>query len=150
MSDIPQINEDTVSTYRIQGIPASAVERFWTYCEPYIKRALDHTSGEFTPEDIKRRCLNRDAQLWLVMREARIVAAAVTEIIVYPQRTHARVITLAGTSGDEWTSLLDDTLTQWAKVQGCIALEAYVRKGYVQKLAQYGFKHKYSCIVKEI
>lgn len=136
--------------YYVRGIPFNMIEQFWQYAEPYVKRALDHANGEFTPLDLKKSCLVRDAQLWLVMKKERIVAAAITQIVNYPQRRHARVITLAGTGGDEWTAILDDALHQWGKANGCNAIEAFVRKGYVQKLAQYGYKHKYSCIIKEM
>src|SRR6478735_3008617 len=106
--------------FHFRSIPAALVERFWQYAEPYIKRALDHTSGEFLPEDIKRFCKDHVVQLWLVSEGARIIAAVTTEIVVYPQRKHCRIITLAGTKAPEWTPMVDTILMDWAKTEGCV------------------------------
>lgn len=136
--------------YQIRGIPAEMVAGLWHYAEPYIKRALDHTSGELIPSDLKAACEAKDVQLWLIVKDNRVIAAATTEIVQYPQRKHCRIITLAGSSAENWTRALDATLSQWALEQGCQSLEAYVRKGYVPKLAQLGYKHKYSSVHKVI
>lgn len=136
--------------YQIRGIPSEMVPGLWHYAEPYIKRALDHTSGELLPNDLKAACLDRSVQLWLAVKNNRVVGAVTTEIVTYPQRKHCRIITLAGSGADEWTRGLDETLTEWAKTQGCQSMEAYVRKGYVPKLTQLGYKHKYSSVHKVI
>lgn len=142
--------EEATEKYRVRGIPANMIDRFWPMAEPYIKRALDHTSGEFSPADIKAYCKDRIIQLWLVSENERIIAACTTEIINYPQRKHCRVVTLAGSKAVEWTQLLDVVLLEWAKQQGCDAMEAFVRKGYVPVLEKYGYKHQYSVVCKEI
>lgn len=137
--------------FHIRGIPAPMVERFWPLAEPYVKRALDRTSGEYTPDDLKSMCKDRIVQLWLVTEGERAIGAVTTEIVVYPRRKHCRVITLAGTKAPEWSgTLLDIILPEWARKEGCVAIEAFVRKGYVGVLAGYGFKHKYSAVFKEV
>lgn len=144
------IPEEAARKFHIRGIPANLVDHFWPFAEPFIKRALDHANGEFQPSDLKSYCKDRVVQLWLVSENDRIIAAATTEIVNYPRRRHCRVITLAGSKAPEWTGLLDIILAEWAKQQGCHAMEAYVRKGYVPVLAKHGYKHKYSAVVKEI
>lgn len=142
--------EEQALKYRIRGIPANLVDRFWPLCEAYIKRALDHTLGEYSPQNIREYCKDRVLQLWLVSEGDRIVAAVTTEIINYPNRKHCRVVTLGGSKAVEWTELLVATLSEWAKEQGCEVLEANVRKGFVPVLAGYGFKHLYSAVYKPI
>lgn len=142
--------EEATTKYRIRGIPANLIDRFWPFAEPYIKRALDHTRGEFLPSDIKDYCKDRIIQLWLVSENERVIAAATTEIITYPRKKHCRVVTLAGSKAVEWTQLLDVVLAGWAREQGCDAMEAYVRKGYAPVLANYGYKHMYSAVFKEL
>jgi hypothetical protein len=141
---------EVVSKFQIRAIPASLVERLWPNVEAYIKRALDHANGEFLPSDIKYFCVERLVQLWVITEGTRVVGAATTEIVNYPQRRHCRVITLSGNRAPEWTGQLDTILTTWALQQGCSAIEAYVRKGYVKVLGAFGYEHKYSCITKEI
>ena len=140
----------TSTQLHIQGIPHTLVERLWIYAEPYIKRALDHTSGELTVDDFKQLCLNQSVQLWLVNRENRVIGAITTEIINYPRRKHCRVITLAGSDFSSWVGLADTTLMAWATSLGCQALETYVRKGLVPKLDALGYKHKHSVLVKPL
>lgn len=139
-----------VPVYLMRGIPAHMIEPMWHYAEPYIKRALDHTSGELNAADFRTLCVNRDVQLWLVSRENSVVGALTTEIVVYPRRKHCRVITLAGKDFTDWVDLADSTLCGWAREQGCDALETYVRKGLVPKLASLSYKHKHSILTKEL
>lgn len=136
--------------YTMQGIPAPLVEHFWEFANPFIKRALDHTMGEFTAENFKQLCINRIVQLWLVNSENRIVGAITTEIVQYPNRKHCRVITIAGSNFSEWINLADDTLSNWSKSQNCDALETYVRKGFVPKLEPIGYKQKHAVMIKEL
>jgi hypothetical protein len=143
--------EDAAQRFFIRGIPANAIDRFWPFAEPYVKRALDHTSGEFTPEDVKQLCKDRVVQLWLISENSRVIAAATTEIVIYPNRKHCRIATIGGSKAPEWSELLfNGVIAEWAKEQGCVAIEAFVRKGYVPVLAEYGFKHKYSAVIKEL
>lgn len=140
----------TEPPYLIQGIPASAVEHFWPFAEPFIKRALDHANGEFSSDNFKSMCKDRVFQLWLVSKEKRIFGAITTQIVVYPQRKHCRIITVAGSDFSNWIDLANKILDAWAKEQGCNAMEACVRKGLVPKLTTLGYKHKRSFVTKEL
>lgn len=137
-------------TFHVSAIPPTHIDRFWPFAEPYVKRALDHTSGEFLPDDIRRLLKDRVIQLWLVSEDARIIAAVTTEIVVYPNRRHLRVITLSGSRAPEWTPLVDTILSNFAKAENCHAIEAFVRKGYVPVLKRYKFQHTYSVVIKDI
>ncbi|HEX7766350.1 MAG TPA: hypothetical protein VF443_06515 [Nitrospira sp.] len=135
--------------YKIRGIPAPLVDHFWKQCEPFVKRALEHNTGEVVATDIRDFCKERLAQLWVVIEGEKIVGVCTTEIVNYPQKRHCRIFTLAGT-GREWFPELDIILCAWARENGCQAIEAIVRKGFVPILVNYGGKHKYSTVVKEL
>ena len=137
-------------TFHVRGIPPELIDQFWKYAEPYIKRALDHTSGEFLPSDIQTYCKAGLVQLWLVSEDSRVVAAITSEIVNYPRRRHCRIVTLAGSRAAEWTEQADTIIGAWAAQQGCIALEAFVRKGYVPVLMKQGFKQKYAAVIKPL
>ena len=134
----------------MRGIPAPLIDSLWHYAVPYLKRALDHTSGEISVDDFRALCLDRSVQLWLVQRGPRIIGALTTEIVNYPRRKHLRVITLAGSDFANWLDLADNVLCEYARQQGCDALETYVRKGLVPKLAPLAYKHKHSILIKEL
>lgn len=136
--------------YHIRGIPAHLVAPMWHYAEPYVKRALDHTSGEISPDDLRAKCEERDIQLWLIAGSNRVVGAFTTEIVQYPRRKHCRVITLAGSGFAEWIGLVVKTLDDFAASTQCDAIEAHVRRGLVQKLVPLGYHHKYSTVVREL
>lgn len=136
--------------FNIRGIPANLIDHFWQLAEPYIKRALDHSCGEFLPSDIKSLCKDRIVQLWMINEGEKVIGAATTEIVNYPRKCHCRVITLSGSRFKEWVGEFDIILCAWAKQQGCQAIEAYVRKGFVPVLNNYAFKHLYSAVVKDL
>ena len=136
--------------YNIRGIPPQAVDGLWRFAEPYIKRALDHTFGELSPEDVMKMCASSDMQLWMISKEKRIVGAGTTQIVCYPQMKVCRIVTLAGSEFDEWMDIAHMNLELWAESMGCEAMEAYVRKGFVPKLGQIGYKHRYSVCNKSL
>lgn len=140
-----------MDNFIVRGIPAAFIENFWHFALPYIKRALDHANGEVSPEDLKIKCLERDAQLWLVYSaDNRIVGAATTEIVIYPQMKVCRIITLAGSGFDEWMNMSLQIIEMWAIEQGCKGLEALTRKGFIPKLQNVGFKYKYAVLHKRL
>jgi hypothetical protein len=118
--------------------------------EPFVKRALDHATGEILPEDLRSSCERRDAQLWLVSNKERAVGAAVTEIVYYPQRKHCVVLTIGGSGFPEWMEQLDQLLCAWAASQGCEVMEAHVRRGLVPRLAPIGYRHLHSIVYKPL
>lgn len=136
--------------FHIRGIPYLLIEKMWPFAEPYIKRALDNMSGEFLPSDIKKMCINRDVQLWLITYEDRVIAAVTTEIVVYPRRKHCRILTFAGTNTQNWVNDFNATIESWAKEQGCNAMEANVRKSYTQKMEDQGYRCRSVSLTKEI
>ncbi len=136
--------------YNIKGIPPQAVESLWRFAEPYIKRALDHTYGEISPDDIKNFCMESQMQLWMISKEKRMVGAGTTQIVCYPQMKVCRIVTLAGTEFTEWMDVAHMNIELWAEMQGCEGMEAYVRKGFVPKLDAIGYKHKYSVCHKSL
>lgn len=139
-----------MSEYIIRGIPAQFVSRMWRYAEPFVKRALDHATGEIATEDLRSSCERRDAQLWLVSSEDRVIGAAITEIVNYPRRRHCVVLTIAGSKFPEWMEQMDNILCTWAVSQGCEVMEAHVRKGLVPRLSPIGYKHLHSIVYKQL
>lgn len=138
------------NNFNIRGVPAHLVDHFWKLAEPYVKRALDHTTGELAPADLKRFCQEKLVQLWLVSEGERIIGCFTTEIVNYPRKRHARIITLGGSRLKEWALQMDIIVCGWARENGCDAVEGFVRKGFVPLLTSFGGKHQYSVVVKEL
>src|ERR1700674_4629407 len=85
---------ETVMDYHIRGIPPQAVSDLWRFAEPYIKRALDHTFGEISAEDIRQMCIDTHMQLWMMNKDKRVIGAGTTQIVCYPQMKVCRIVTL--------------------------------------------------------
>jgi hypothetical protein len=61
-----------------------------------------------------------------------------------------RVLTLAGTRFDEWNAVTHSVIEAWARTQECSDMEHYVRRGFVPKLQELGYKHRYSVVHKTL
>ena len=136
--------------YNIRGIPPQAVSDLWRFAEPYIKRALDHTYGEIAPEDIRQMCIDTNMQLWMISKDKRLVGAGTTQIVCYPQMKVFRIVTLAGAEFDQWMDVAHMNLELFAESVGCAAMECYCRKGFVPKLCEIGYRHRYSVVHKSL
>lgn len=136
--------------YQMRGIPPQAVESLWRFAEPFIKRALDHTFGEIAAEDIRQLCATSQMQLWMMSKDKKIVGAGSTQIVIYPQMKVCRLVTLAGSEFDRWMHIAHMNLELWAEAQGCVAMEGYCRKGFVPKVLEIGYKHRYSVVHKSL
>lgn len=136
--------------FTLRGIPQQAIEGMWRFAEPFVKRALDHTFGEVSIEDMKRLCMNRDMQLWMVLEGNRVVGAGTTMIIHHPQMKACRIVTLSGAHFKEWMDIAHMQIEIWAVEQGCVAIECYVRKGFIPSLVEIGYKHRYSVAHKSL
>ena len=140
-----------MNEYNIKGIPHDGVPSLWRFAEPFIKRALDHTFGELGADDIQAACMSRDMQLWMIAKGNRVVGAGTTMIIPYPKMKVCRIVTLAGTEFDAWKDMAHAFIEIWADVQmGCEDVECYVRKGFVPKLLEMGYRHRYSVCHKKL
>ena len=150
LSTPPAPPEAAPKTYNIRGIPAELLNRYWPFAVPYIKRALDRTTGELTIEDYRRFADAAQIQLWLVHDGTRIRGAATTEIVRFPKINRLRVLTVGGANFDLWADALDLKLREWALTNKCDGIEAYVRKGFVKRLRDAGYQHKLSMVWRPI
>lgn len=119
---------------------------------PQIARALDFTSGEATAEDLLFMALHDNAQVWTIQDKDSMALAGVvvTQVIVYPQMSVLRVVTLGGEGMDGWARELDDSLTAFCKKLGLKRMEAFGRKGLAKKLDKLAFLPKYTVYSKEV
>jgi hypothetical protein len=136
--------------YNIRGVPSQAVEKLWHFAEPFIKRALDHTFGEISAADVKGCCEQQIMQLWMIVEGNRVVGAAASQIVIYPQMRVCRIVAMAGTQFDDWKHMAHMNIELWALENECEAIECYVRKGFVPKLLDIGYKHRYSVVHKSL
>ena len=115
----------------------------FTRCRPYIEAALEYSGGTHDIIYIYEGIYKGTMQLG-----PREKSCLVTEIVVYPKK---RVLNIFLGGGD-LTEILDmhDDVINWAKAQGCEALNMTGRFGWKKPLAAHGWEPMHSSYVKEI
>lgn len=88
-------------------------------------------------------------QLWVITNEGVAIGACTTEVIAYPSKKRIRIVTLGGSDFEKWAVLLDAILIGWAKENGAEGSEVFVRKGFIRKLADLGYKERYIAMSKD-
>ena len=123
------------------------IQCVWDEVAPLMDVALKHSEGELLTEDLIEHLDNDDLRLWVAMKNDKVIAAMITEIITYPRKKILRVITLAGKDMDLWYDFLP-SVEGYALSKQCSALEAWTRKGMTRKLKDW--RHSYDMITKDL
>ena len=119
---------------------------FWPNVKDDVQRALDDRT---TLEHIYQKLVEKKMQLWSI-HDGNIKAVMTTEIAIYDTYKAVRVVTLTGDCMDEWLDLLIDTITRWAKENGCDSFEFCGRTGWEKVLSKKGFGNKQIVMNKTI
>jgi len=117
----------------------------------YFNKAIAHGQGESTLTDYMRKILNKQAQCWLAIDGAHIVGVGLTEILEYAQHKTVHIIVFSCDDFEKCYSLFP-IVEEFAKQQGCTAVEQWGRKGWAKALPKYvpGFEEAYVVMRKPI
>jgi hypothetical protein len=126
----------------LMGISPDMLPVFWPLVAPLLAQALEHADGRYALEDVRDALLARDMQLWIAVdpRSLAIEAACVTEIVAYPREKRCGVVFCAGRRTERWLRHLDE-IEDWARGQGCHALELQGRPGWERLLRDWEKTH---------
>ena len=134
---------------KIVLISPDDLEVVWDEVVPLIDAALKYSEGEILPEDLVQPLKTGKMQLWVALSGG-VIAAMITEIVIYPRKRVLRVITIAGKDGrgmSKWYGFLP-LIEGFALNNNCSSLEAWTRKGMAKKLKDW--EHKYMVITKDL
>ena len=124
----------------------------WNLITEYLNKVLDHSQGESTLTDYLRKILNNYAQCWAVLDENnQIKGVGLTEFLQYAQHTTLHIIAFSGNNFEEQSKVFP-TVEEFAKANGCKAIEQWGRPGWAKVLPQYvpGFKQAYVVMRKDL
>ncbi len=79
-------------------------------------------------------------QLWTVRTGDHLIGLAITELRNYPQQRRCRYLLLAGHDFEGWQHLQQD-IENWARANGCAAMEMCGRRGWERKLRGWRATH---------
>ena len=107
----------------------------WKDAAPLLSKAIEYSDGKETIENLYQRVRARDMQLWVVF-SYEMEAALVTRIDQHPAKKVLSIPYLGGTGADRWLDNLG-IIEDFAKAQGCEAVEIMGRKGWQKLLPDY-------------
>ena len=122
-------------------VPTIQVQRFWHLAEPLLQKALDKGNGEFTADQLKLLVTQGQQQLLLVMKDEICYVALTVQFINYPNDRIAYITYIGGKN----TKAGFGQFKQWAKEQGCTAIQGSTKYESIAKLWNrlYGYEKKY-------
>ena len=110
------------------------LDSLWPKIEHLIERGLKRGNGGYSAADIRRAIARRKKQLWLGVPDAGW--ALVTQLDLYPAGKVCHIFLLAGRMPRGWQTILFH-VEQWAKSEGCKAIELRGRIGWRRRLPDY-------------
>jgi hypothetical protein len=116
----------------LHSIAAETVPSLWEHVVGWLAPAIGMTQGCFEASDVLGALTEGRQQLWLLSRGDSAVAAVVTQIIQYPRRTVLFVPFMGGRDVLRGLGTVMRELEAWAMAQGCDAVQATGRKGWVK------------------
>jgi hypothetical protein len=111
---------------QIGGIPSDQIMRVWHGVEPVLARVIKPDTG-YTMQSVLTSLQLTKMQLWIIGNFQGVV---VTQIEDRPAQRVLFTLFLAGDSMSEWMDELNVTLEQYARHEGCVAIEFNGRKGW--------------------
>ena len=130
-------------------VPPHEVPSVWIEVKPLIDKALAHSIEGATANDMLRPIINGACLLWIVVEEHDIVSVCFGEITQYPDKKGFHIhgwSTKSGFNFDEVMETFNDSVVNFAKINGCDFIEAKIRKGLAKKLKQLNWNDTHSFV----
>jgi hypothetical protein len=124
---------------RLKQCEPSEVLAYWPVIHEWIVSALNHGGVFLVPEQVWSGLLLGQMVLWIALDESdQVHACAVTQIIQYPKIKCANYIVVGGREMDSWFHLITG-IEEYAKANGCEAMESISRPGMAKRAREYGY-----------
>lgn len=129
-SDKPEVSMHGIKSNEID-IEIMPGKSIWDLIEPMVEEALEKgEDGKYSVLDVRNFIRAKDMQLWLMLDDTKeVFGCAITQLISYPNGKRLVYFVVAGKDISLWfdnNQLIED----WAKKNGCLAVEFYGRKGW--------------------
>tara|TARA_R100001480_G_scaffold113594_1_gene114196 strand:- start:233 stop:694 length:462 start_codon:yes stop_codon:yes gene_type:complete len=133
----------------------SKVEDIWSLVHFMIAEALVYRGKYADAEDIKQLLLSGDNQLFLIFgsendESNKVYGVVTTRIFENPNFKELQGLICTGKKMHLWEEKLINALEQFAKVNGCKKIKAYMRPGYKKVMTKYGYKQRHVEFEKEL
>lgn len=127
-------------------VPLEYIDRFWPQAAPLLIPATEHSHGRYVIEDVYDYVSKGSMTLWVAHIDGKIIGAATTHKVDYPQKSVLNIGFWGGeTPVEAWGVDLLRMLQRYAKEIDCECLEAHGRLGWFKKLNPYGYEKVFEC-----
>jgi hypothetical protein len=127
-------------------VPPGMVRQIWPIVESYLDAGYG-AADEFIPDDLIPWLESEKGQLWIVIREGRVMAAMTTCLVKQRSGLVLRLIGCGGVAMSEW-SHLHRRIEKYAKAEGCVKVVTEGRPGWSKVLD--GYRATRVCLEKRI
>lgn len=138
---------------RAWGVQSAEIPAGWVLAREFIESALGQAYGEYSPQDIYEGLLEGRFQLWVLWKDSPIgpeaLAAAVTQLIDFPNRRVLELLLMAGHDFDTWREQIE-VLEAWGVAKGASELRFYGRRGFERAMAPLGYEARYTVCAKRL
>ena len=132
--------------------PAQITEH-WDILKEPLKKAFETGQHECDLSDYLARALTRQAQIWVFQEEPsnNILGVGLTQFLQYTNYKTLHIVAVGGIEWDKWADCYY-IVEQFAKDNGCKAVEQWGRRGWTKLLKEHipGFETVYHVMRKEL
>ena len=148
----PKLTKPDIS---VLSVEPKYIDKFWPLCDFMVTEALRYSGGFAEPRDIKDLLQKDEAQLFLVFGSDeeelnQVFGLFVTRIAALPNYSQLEAIVCTGRKRHLWEDKLVNTVTKFAKLNGCKKLSFWVRPGWSRVSKKWGWKAKHIQMEKEV
>jgi len=126
-------------------VPTRLVPAVWDDVAPILKPAVELAAGRHSLETTFDQLRSGHMQLFVAVQDDAAKAAAVTQVLEYPNANWLVVLFCAGKGLPEWGRDGIEAIEDWARRCGCSGVEIVGRAGWAMAL---GYEKSASIIQK--
>jgi len=122
------------------------ITEHWPTVARVIAPVMGAVRGDFTVDDLLQLCRDGRAVAGLGFQDGEPVLAFVWELRLYPRKTTANIIALAGRGVADAASTFWPSFVQWCQECGIAEIEACAQPAMTRMLSPLGFEHTYNLV----
>jgi hypothetical protein len=131
------------------AIPCDDVAAVWPQAWPLLEPAVALWRGRYDETSLRQRVADMSMQLWVATEDGEPVAAALTEINVYPGAKECNIAVIGGDGREHWQEWIE-AIKAWAISLGCKFVTGRGRRGWERVMAPAGFRHEGTIVSLEL
>jgi hypothetical protein len=133
----------------LYGIQRTEIDSVWPHVRADIECAVATARGKFTVDDMLAELRSGECQLWIWKSET-AHALCITQVHSYKRNKVCWIRICVGENFPEWSVACIGRIEDWARAQGCDAMEFIARPGWSKVMKQYGYDMTHQYLEKEL